>query len=77
VNSWEEIVGFSKVVSLAEIEKNDFNLNVTLYVSPQKDVDEVDIPATWDAILNVEKELRVVDEQIAGHLKEIGYWGNS
>lgn len=77
VNSWEEIEGFSKVVSLAEIEKNDFNLNVTLYVSPQKDVEEVDIPATWAAIQDVEKELRVVDEQIAGHLKEIGYGGCS
>jgi type I restriction enzyme M protein len=77
VNSWEEIEGFSKVVSLAEIEKNDFNLNVTLYVSPQKDVEEVDIPATWAAIQEVEKELRVVDEQIAGHLKEIGYGGCS
>lgn len=72
-NSWEEIEGFSKVVSLAEIEKNDFNLNVTLYVSPQKDVEEVDIPATWAAIQNLEKELHMVDEQIAGHLKEIGY----
>jgi type I restriction enzyme M protein len=76
-NSWEEIEGFSKVVPLADIEKNDFNLNVTLYVSPQKDVEEVDIPATWAAIQNVEKELHMVDEQIAGHLKEIGYGGGN
>lgn len=76
-NSWEETEGFSKVVSLAEIEKNDFNLNVTLYVSPQKEIEEVDIPATWAAIQDVEKELRTVDEQIAAHLKEIGYWGSS
>lgn len=74
-NSWQEIEGFSKVVSLAEIEKNDFNLNVTLYVSPQRNVEEVDIPATWAAIRNVEMELRTVDEQIAGHLKVIGYGG--
>jgi len=74
-NLWEEIEGFSKVVSLSDLAKNDFNLNVTLYVSPQKDVEEVDIPATWAAIQNVEKELRTVDEQIAAHLKEIGYGG--
>ena len=53
-----------KVVPLAEIEKNDFSLNVTLYVSPQKVVEEVDIPATWAAIKDVEKELLVVDDQI-------------
>ena len=76
-NSWEEIEGFSKIFSLADLAKNDFNLNVTQYVSPQKDVEEVDIPATWAAIQNVETELRMVDEQIAVHLKEIGYGGGS
>jgi type I restriction enzyme M protein len=72
-NSWQEIKGFSKVVSLSDLAKNDYNLNVTLYVSPQKDVEDIDIPATWAAIRVVENELRSVDEQIAGHLKEIGY----
>jgi type I restriction enzyme M protein len=74
-NSWEEIEGFSKIIPLSDIAKNDFNLNVTLYVSPQKEVEEVDIPATWAAIRDVEKELRTVDDQIAGYLKEIGYGG--
>lgn len=76
-NKWEEIEGFSRVVPLAEIVKNDFNLNVTLYVSPQKEIEEIDIPATWAAIKDAEKGLRAVDERIAGHLKEIGYGGNS
>ncbi len=56
---------------LEEIRKNDFNLNVTLCVSPQKEVEEVDIPATWAAIRDVEEELLAVGERIAGHLKEI------
>ncbi|MDD5186923.1 MAG: class I SAM-dependent DNA methyltransferase [Methanoregula sp.] len=72
---WEEIEGFSKSVSLEHIAKNDFNLNVTLYVSPQKDVEEIDIPATWAAIRKVEDELRCVDQEITAHLKEIGYDG--
>jgi len=75
--SWEEIEGFSKIVSLAEIEKNDFSLNVTLYVSPQKEIEAVDIPATWAAIQDVEKELQGVDTQIAGYLEEIGYGGGN
>lgn len=76
-NQWEEIEGFSRVISLDEIRKNDFNLNVTLYVSPQKEVDEIDIPATWATIQDVEKELRAIDEKIARHLNEIGYGGSS
>lgn len=74
-NSWQEIEGFSKVIPLSEIARNDFNLNVTLYVSPQKEVEEIDIPTTWAAIQDVEKELRTVDDRIAGYLKEIGYGG--
>jgi len=73
--SWEEIAGFSRIVPLEEIEKNDFNLNVTLYVSPEKDVEEIDIPKTWAEIQKVEAELRTVDEEVAGYLKEIGYSG--
>jgi type I restriction enzyme M protein len=76
-NQWEEIEGFSRIISLAEIKKNDYNLNVTLYVSPQKEIEDVDILATWAAIRDVEKELRIVDDKIAGHLKEIGYGGNA
>lgn len=75
-NCWEEIDGFSKIVSLEDIRNNDFNLNVTLYVSPQKEIEEIDIPATWAMIRDVEKELAAVDNLIAGHLKEIGYGGS-
>lgn len=71
--SWQETEGFSKVVSIADISKNDYNLNVTLYVSRQKDVENIDIPETWAAIRSVENELKNVDEQIAKYLKELGY----
>jgi type I restriction enzyme M protein len=73
--SWQETEGFSRVVSIADISKNDYNLNVTLYVSRQKDVENIDIPETWAAIRSVENELKNVDEQIAGYLKELGYGG--
>ena len=76
-HSSQDIEGFVRIVPLAEIAKNDYNLNVTLYVSPQKDVEEVDIPATWSAIRSVEVELQTVDKEIAGYLKEIGYGGGN
>lgn len=75
--SWQEIEGFSRIVPLTEIEKNDYNLNITLYASPQKVIEEIDIPATWKTIQEVEAELRTVDVEIAGYLKEIGYGGGN
>lgn len=69
---WEEIEGFSKSVTLAQIAKNDFNLNVTLYVSPERETEHVDLAATWAEILTIETELRNVDTEIAGYLTEIG-----
>jgi type I restriction enzyme M protein len=69
---WEEIEGFSKSVPLAQIAKNDFNLNVTLYVSPERETEHVDLAATWAEILTIESELENVDKEIAGYLTEIG-----
>ena len=69
---WEEIEGFSKGVSLAEIAKNDFNLNVTLYASPERETDHVDLAATWAEIRTIETELWNVDEENARCLTEIG-----
>jgi len=72
VSRWEEIEGFSKSVSLEQIAKNDFNLNVTLYVSPERETEHVDLAATWTEIRTIETELRNVDREIAGCLTEIG-----
>ena len=44
-NNQEQIPGFSKMVSLAEIETNDFNLNIPRYIESQESEDIQDIEA--------------------------------
>lgn len=76
VAAYEEFAeddGFARVVPLEEIVQNDYSLNVTLYVFPDEEKDEIDLARTWAEIREIEEELQVVDAKIAGYLKEIGY----
>ncbi|MDH2902213.1 MAG: class I SAM-dependent DNA methyltransferase, partial [archaeon] len=46
--------GFSKVVDLKEVEKNDYNLTVTLYVMPNQKSDFIDIPKEFAELKELE-----------------------
>ncbi len=64
--------GFSRAVSLEEIKENDYNLNVTLYVFPEEEVEAIDIAQEWEALRKIEDELAEVEKKIEGYLEELG-----
>ena len=70
-NDFKDIEGFSRVVSFEEIKENDFNLNVTLYVFPMEEIEEIDIGKEWRELRNIEKEIEDVEKKIEGYLKEV------
>ena len=49
---FKTVEGFSRVVDLKEVAENDYNLNVTLYVTPPLEAEEIDL----------EKELQELQE---------------
>jgi type I restriction enzyme M protein len=53
---FENIGGFSRVVSLEEVRNNDYNLNVTLYVHPKEEEEEVDLAAELKGFEKIEAE---------------------
>jgi type I restriction enzyme M protein len=63
--------GFVRAVTLDEIEKNDYNLNVTLYVFPQEESEEIDVDKEWQELHTIEEEIARVETKIEGYLKEI------
>lgn len=63
--------GFSKVISLDEIKENDYNLNVTLYVFPQEETEEIDLNSEWKEMKVIESELVHLEGQIEHYLREI------
>lgn len=65
--------GFSKVVGHEKIKENDYNLNVTLYVFPEEETEEINIDAEWKELVSTETELKNVSARLENYLKEIGY----
>lgn len=53
----KEEVHYSRRVSMEEIEKNDFNLNISRYVNISRDEDPVDLIEINKKLLSIEKEI--------------------
>jgi len=65
--------GFSRVVEIEKIKENDYNLNVTLYVFPEEEVEEINVAKEWEGLRKVERELVEIEKKIEGYLKELKY----
>jgi len=69
---FNNIKGFSRAVSPEEIKNNDYNLNVTLYVFPEEEVEEIDIEKEWKDLGKIQNEIAVIEKKIEGYLEKIG-----
>jgi type I restriction enzyme M protein len=63
--------GFSKIVEIEKIKENDYNLNVTLYVFPEEETEEIDVAKEWEELRRIEGELQQVEERIGQYLEEL------
>ncbi len=69
---YHEELGFSRIVPLEEIRKNDYNLNVTIYVQPLITTEEVDIAKLWSEIKQLTQERENLERKIEHYLTMIG-----
>jgi type I restriction enzyme M protein len=71
--AFEEQPGFAHVADLAEVQANDYNLNISRYVAPVIEEEQVDIAEVLARLREVERErdeaVRRMDELLA----ELGY----
>ena len=70
-NKFKEIEGFSRIVPLKEIKENDYNLNVTLYVFPEEEMEAIDVNREWNEVRKIEEDIAKVEEKIENFLKEV------
>jgi type I restriction enzyme M protein len=70
-HEFKEEAGFSEAFSLDEIKKNDYNLNVSLYVYPDEEREEIDVKKEWGGLKKIEAEIEGVNRKIEVYLKEI------
>jgi type I restriction enzyme M protein len=59
-------------VEMGEIEANDFNLNVSRYVSTAKQEVAIDLSATHRELVEIEKQVRDSTAKHNAFLKELG-----
>lgn len=63
---------FSHRVSLKEIRDNDYNLNITRYVSLAQEEKPIDLAANHALLADIEVKIKDSKEKLNGFLKELG-----
>lgn len=70
-HGFREEKGFSRVVSLKEIEENDYNLSVTLYVMQDEEGEEIDIVKEYSELRLLESERNEASEKLNKILEQL------
>lgn len=68
----EEDPRYSRRVSMEEIEKNDFNLNISRYVSTAVSAETIDLNAVNAQLVDIEMKVREAEAKHNQFLKELG-----
>jgi len=63
---------YSRRVPMAEIEKNDYNLNISRYISTAVGEAEIDLKATNQELVAIEKDIQTTRDKHNAFLKELG-----
>ena len=68
----DEIERYSRRVPMDEIEKNDFNLNISRYVSSAVEEERVDLVAIYEKMVNLDKKVKTATDDHNKFLYELG-----
>lgn len=63
---------YSRCVSLKEIKDNDYNLNITRYVSLAQEEEQIDLAANHAKLTDIEKSIKDSKDKLNVFLKELG-----
>jgi len=63
---------YARRVKMKEIEANEFNLNISRYVSTAEAEEEIDLAATHAELVDIDKEIRTAAAKHNKFLKELG-----
>lgn len=63
---------YSRRVSLKEIQENDFNLNITRYVSLAQEEVQIDLAENHSQLVGIEKSIKESRDKLNVYLKELG-----
>ena len=70
---WGEIEGFSKIITVDEAVRNDYNLSPSRYVAIAEKEEYLPIDEALVELAEVEEEKKEIDKQLSEILKKIGF----
>ena len=68
---FKDTKNYAKVVGIEEIEKNNYNLNVSLYVQKEYENDEIDISKEFEELKSLEEQRQSIMEKLENYLEEV------
>ncbi|MDR7665684.1 N-6 DNA methylase [Methanosarcina sp. Z-7115] len=71
--NYKEIEKYSRYVSFSEIEKNEFSLNISLYINASMEIEAVDLRETLQKLKELGEISTKLDIKMDECLKELGY----
>ncbi len=68
---FREEPGLSRIATLREVRENDYNLNVTLYVTPLIEEEEIDLEKELQELLEIEKQAMEVRAKALQYIQQV------
>lgn len=65
----------ARPVDVSEIEENDYNFNVALYVDTTEPEEDIDVEEVWAEYQEVREQTKEAEEQLDEAMAELGYTG--
>jgi type I restriction enzyme M protein len=72
VHAFKDVEKYARVVDLAEIEKNDWNLNISRYVNTAETEQKVDVASAVAKLRDAERARDEAKAVMDGFLRELG-----
>ena len=69
--NFKDVEGFARVVSLEEIRKNDYNLNVPLYISPLAKEEAIDLKRVYSELRKLRSEREESWKKVEGFIQGV------
>lgn len=69
----ENVDKYAYLATFEEIQDNDFNLNIPRYVDTFEEEAEIDLVAVRNERVQLQNELKTLEAEMEGYLKELGY----
>ena len=72
-HAYADVQKFARVVPLSEIERNDWNLNMSRYVDTAEEMERIDVPEAVRALRESERKRAAAEILMNRYLTELGY----